>query len=161
MLFGATAEITADVNLDGEAYRVTLPRPNGPEACVWALADDWSPLFPGALPDEQRAYWNARLEDPEDPLDRHMLRPLAFRLARQVYGVPWWAAHRITEEAGDQHLMWQAWCVRHGFAPAGESADRIIASIVGWIMSGFEDPAQVKSWQTRTFMRPAGVRDEV
>lgn len=160
MLFGAVSEIAADVDLDGEAYRVTMSRPDGPEACVWALVDDWSPLFPGALPEEQRAYWLGRLEDEADPLDRHMLRPVAFRLAQQVYGVPWWAAHRITEEARDGHLMWQAWCIRHGFDPAGEPPDRIIASIVGWITSTFEDEAQVRSWQTRTFMRPAGVRSE-
>jgi hypothetical protein len=159
MLFGAAGDLEADVNLDGEAYRVTMPRPNGPDACVWALADDWSPLFPGNLPDEQRAYWTDRLEDPDDPLERAHLRPVAFRLAKQVYGVSWWAAHRITEEAAEGHLMWQAWCVRHGFSPAGEGADRIIASIVGWITAGFEDPAQLKSWQTRTFMRPAGVRE--
>lgn len=161
MLFGAAAPIEADVNLDGEAYRVTMPRPDGPLACVWALADDWSPLMPGALPDEQRAYWTGRLEDPEDPLDREHLRPLAFRLARQVYGVPWWAAHRITEEAQGASLMFAAWCVKHGFNPAHEPADRIIAAIVGWVASNFEDEAQAKSWQTRTFMRPAGVRDEV
>lgn len=161
MLFGAPMTIEADVNLDGEAYRVTMARPDGPAACMWALADDWSPLMPGALPDEQRAYWTSRLEDPEDALDRHMLRPLAFRLARQVYGVDWWAAHRITEQAHEGHLMWQAWCVSHAFDPARESADRIIASIVGWVASGFEEEAQAKSWQTRTFMRPAGVRGEV
>lgn len=161
MLFGAQATIDADVNLDGEAYRVTMPRPNGPDACMWALVDDWSPLMPGALPDEQRAYWDGRLEDPDDPLDREHLRPVAFRLARQVYGVDWWAAHRITEQARDGHLMWQAWCVKHAFDPAGESADRIIASIIGWIASGFEDEAQAKGWQQRTFMRPPGVRGEV
>lgn len=158
MLFGAAVDITADVDLDGEAFRVTMPRPNGPEACVWALADDWAPLFPGNLPDDQRAYWAARLEDDADPLTRAMLRPIAFRLATQVYGVPWWAAHRITEEVREGHLMWQAWCIRHGFNPAGESADRIIASIVGWVTAGFEDEAQIRSWHTRTFMRPPGVK---
>jgi len=161
VLFGAQATIEADVNLDGEAYRVTLPRPEGPSACLWALADNWHELMPGALPADQRAYWNDRLANPEDPLDRHMLRPVAFRLARQVYGVPWWAAHRITEDAAEGHLMWQAWCVKHGFNPAGETADRIIASMVGWVTSGLEDEAQAKSWHQRTFMRPPGVRDEV
>lgn len=161
MLFGAAAEITADVNLDGEAYRVTMLRPNGPTACMWALVDDWSHLLPGALPDEQRAYWTGRLADPDDGLDRHMLRPVAFRLARQVYGVPWWAAHRITAEASEGHLMWQAWCVKHAFNPASESADRIIASMVAQQLAGLEDEAQARGWQQRTFMRPPGVRDEV
>lgn len=161
MLFGAKGEIAADVNVDGDAFRVTLTRPNGPDACLWALADDWSHLFPGALPDEQRAYWNGRLEDDADPLDRHMLRPVAFRLARQVYGVDWWAAHRITEEASNAHLMWQAWCIKHAFRPADETPDRIIASMIGWVSSGWEEPAHAKSWQQRTFMKPPGVRGEV
>ena len=143
------------------AYRVTLLRPDGPTACLWALADNWHALMPGALPDEQRAYWESRLEDPEDSLDRHMLRPIAFRLARQVYGVPWWAAHRITEEASESHLMWQSWCIRHAFDPAHETPDRIIASIVGFISSQWDDAAQAKSWQIRTFMKPPGVRDGV
>lgn len=161
MLFGADTPATADIDLDGHAITVTMPQPSGPEACLWALADQWHHLMPGALPAQQRAYWQHRLADPEDPLDRHMLRPVAFRLAQQVYGVPWWAAHRITEEAAQAPLMWKAWCIRHAFRPVGESADRIIASIVGWVSSGWEDPAQAKSWQQKIFMRPPGVRGEV
>lgn len=161
MIFGAASPITADVTLDGEPLRVTMLRPDGPSACMWALIDNWAALFPGALPEEQGAYWNGRLADPEDPLDRHMLRPVAFRLARQVYGVPWWAAHRITEEAHQGYLMWQAWCVTHGFDPAAQPADRIIASIVAWTASRWEDAAQAQAWQQRIFMRPPGVRDEV
>jgi hypothetical protein len=160
MLFGTTSQVSTDVDVDGEAFTVTMDHPNGAEACMWAAADDWSRLFPGSLPDEQRAYWEDRLADPEDRLDRHMLQPVAFRLARQVYGVPWWAAHRITEEAVSAYLMWQAWCVKHGFDPAGESADRIIASIVGFVSSHWDDQAQAQSWQNRIFMRPTGVKDE-
>lgn len=158
MILGAELDITADVDLDGERLRVVLPRPDGPNACLWALTDDWMCLFPGSLPEDQRGYWTDRLEDPDDNLDRAALLPIAHELSQQVYGVPWWAAHRICEEAAQKHLMWEAWCIKHGFDASGEPAHRIIASIVGWVAEGWEDDSQAKAWSQKMFMRPKNAR---
>lgn len=158
MLFGARLEISADVDLDGEAYRVVVPRPKGVDACLWALGDEWWHLFPGSLPDDERAYWQDRLKDPTDPLTRAMLVPIAHKLAVQVYGVPWWTAHRMLEQAAESHLAWSSWCVSHGFRPEDEPADRIIASILGWVSANWDDESAAKSWSQKVFMRPKNAR---
>lgn len=151
-------DLHADFTLDGQKVRVTMPRPPGPAACMWALLDDWSPLLPGALPGEQAAYWAARLADPEDGLTRAQLRPVAFRLARQVYGVPWWSAHRILKEAADSYLSYQVWCVKKSFQPGEEPADRIVASCVAYLSGQWTEQAQAQSWSDRIFKNPPGVR---
>jgi hypothetical protein len=158
VLFGTSPDIVKDFTLDGKPVRVTMPRPHGPSACLWAVVDDWSLLMPGNLPEEQRAYWQDRLENPDDTLDRSMLRPVAFALAQQVYGVPWWAAHRILEETTSAYLAYQVWCTRRGFHPAEETADRIVASAVAWVSERWSEDSEAKSWQQRVYMPPAGVR---
>lgn len=158
MIFGLQATLQATIRLDGSDYLVYMDEPPGPEACLWALQDEWLPLFPGSLPAEQHAFWGDLLADPESPVSYAALRPLAFDLARQLYGVPWWAAHRITEQAAHAHIAYEGWTVRRGFAPAGQSARRIIASIVAWQAEQWVDEAEAKSWQQRMFMPPPGVR---
>lgn len=158
MIFGRPLALQATVRLDGETYLVHMDPPPGPDACLWALHDTWLALFPGALPDEQAAFWDERLTNPEDSLSYASLRPVAFELARQLYGVPWWAAHRITEEAAAAYLAYESWTVQRGFDPAGQPARRIIASIIAWASESWADEADVKSWQQRTFMPPPGVR---
>lgn len=158
MIFGRPIALQATVRLDGDTYLVHMDPPPGPDACLWALQDNWRALFPGALPDEQRAFWDERLTDPASAIGYASLRPVAFDLARQLYGVPWWAAHRITEEAASAYLGYEGWCLIHGFDPAGQPARRIIASIVTWISSGWTDESDAKSWQQRCFMPPPGVR---
>lgn len=158
MLFGAPQEISANVDLDGEAFRVVLPRPDGSTACLWALADAWWEMFPGSLPEGERDFWDDRLSDPDDPMSRSMLLPVAHQLANQVFGVPWWAAHRICEETAGQHMSWLAWCVKHGFEPSTSGAERLIASMVAFASEAWDDEAQAKSWSQKMFMRPKNAR---
>ncbi|MER6610235.1 hypothetical protein ABT282_31075 [Streptomyces sp. NPDC000927] len=157
-MFGGRLEIGADIDLDGSAYRITMPRPPGSEACLWALIDDWRLLVPGGLPEEQRSWWEDFLSDPESQHDWMVLRPAAFSIAKQVYGVPWWAAHRILKEAAEAYLSYQMWCVAKGFRPTDEPADRIVASAVAWISSQWTEESQAKTWQQATFMPPSGVK---
>lgn len=158
MIFGRPLALQATVRIDGDTYLVHMDQPPGGDACLWALQDTWLSLFPGALPEEQRAFWHERLTDPETSVGYAALRPVAFDLARQLYGVPWWAAHRITEEAAASHMAYEAWCVRRGFDATGQHARRIIASAVAWLSEGFTDEADAKAWHQRTFMPPPGVR---
>jgi len=157
-VFGTVAPVAVPVDMDGQAYLVTMEQPPGPLACTWAAADDWRPLFPGHLPDDQRAWWQERLEDPDDVLDYMALRPVAFAVAEQVYGMPWWAAHRILLEVAEEHLAWTVWCVRRGFDPEREDARRILASAVAYRVERMDGPAEVKGWSTRMFMPPPGVK---
>lgn len=157
MLFGLQLPIVVDADLDGDPIRVIMDQPDGPTACLWALVDDWSPLMPGALPAGQRRYWEDRLADPDDQLDRRALRPLAFALARRVYGVAWWTAHRILQEAAEARLAYETWCVAHGFDGRGQPAHRIVASAAAWAASTWSDEAQASSWTQRVSMPPPGV----
>lgn len=157
MLFGIRLPIVVDADLDGDPIRITMDHPDGSTACLWALLDDWKPLLPGALPDDQRAYWEDRLADPDDPLDWAALRPLAFAAARRVYGVAWWSAHRILQEAAEAPLLYEMWCVRHAFDPADQPAHRIVASAAACVASAWSDEAQATSWSQRVSMAPPGV----
>lgn len=158
MIFGLTTILQATARLDGSDYLVHMKEPPGPQACLWALQDEWLPLFPGALPTDQRAFWSELLADPDTPVSYTTLRPLAFELAQQLYGVPWWAAHRITEQAAHARIAYEGWTIRQGFDPAGQPARRIIASIVAWQSEQWSDEADATGWQQRTFMPPPGVR---
>ncbi|MFF4661942.1 hypothetical protein [Streptomyces sp. NPDC001282] len=158
MIFGLRAPLQTSVRLDGTDYLVYLPEPDGSEACVWALQDEWLRLFPRALPEDQQAFWDDLLTNPETAVSYATLRPIAFRLAQQLYGVPWWTAHRLTESAAQSLLAYEAWTVRKGFDPAGKPARRIIASVVAWQAEQWADEAEAKSWHQRMFMPPPGVR---
>lgn len=158
MIFGLPGRLHTTVRLDGDDYLVYMDPPQGPTACLWALQDEWLALFPGALPEDQRAFWDELLTKPESEVSYGTLRPVAFDLARQLYGVPWWAAHRITEEAAGSYIAYEGWCVRRAFYPEQHTARRIISSIVAWLAEGWSDETDAKSWQQRTFMPPPGVR---
>lgn len=157
MIFGLPVTLRAQVRIDGTDYVTYLDEPSGPEACSWALQDEWRLLFPGALPDDQQSFWTDLLTDPESAVSYSTLRPVAFRLAQQLYGVPWWAAHRITESAAQAHLAYESWTIRRGFDPKGQPARRIIASIVAWQADQWGEESEAKSWHQRTFMPPPGV----
>lgn len=157
MLFGYRTPIRLSANIDGEPVSAVMPVPPGPMACVWAYRNDWSLLFPGALPKDQLDWWHSRLEDPADHLDRHMLRPLALQAAHAIYGVPWWVAHRLMVQAADDYLSFQAWTVRRAFEPGREPADRIVAAAYAWRLSGFEKDTEATSWWAQLTAPPADV----
>lgn len=158
MIFGLATPLISSVRLDGEQYSIHMDPPPGPQACIWALQDTWIELFPRSLPEDQQAFWEERLADHESNLSYASLRPIAFDLASQLYGVPWWAAHRLTEEAAASHIAYEGWCVRRAFHPEQHTARRIISSIVAWTSEGWTDESEAKSWHQRTFMPPPGVR---
>lgn len=155
MLFGHRTPIRLQANIDREPIAAVLVVPPGPLACSWAHRNDWSLLFPGALPTDQRDWWERRLEDPGDHLDRHMLRPLALQAAHAVYGVPWWVAHRLLTQAADDYLSFQAFTIRRGFDPSRESADRIVAACYAWRLSGFEKETEATMWWAQLTTPPA------
>lgn len=157
MLFGAHVPIAVDAVVDGEHLQVSMECPDGPEACLWALSDQWTFLFPGALPEVQRRWWTSRMRDPSDALSLVHLRPIAFNLALQVYGVPWWSAHRILTETAQQRMGFEVWCVGHAFDPAGEPPHRIVAAAVAYLSSQLQTDEERQAWQARITMRPKGV----
>lgn len=157
MLFGAQIPISVNAVVDGTTVQVSMDTPPGPDACLWALSDRWLPLFPGNLPDDQRTWWVSRMRDPDDAHSLVHLRPIAFALAQQVYGVPWWSAHRILSEAAQHYMGFQVWCTSHGFDPAVEPAHRTVAAAVAWAGTQFTDDDDAQAWQRRISMRPKGV----
>ncbi|BDT39531.1 hypothetical protein [Streptomyces yaizuensis] len=136
--FGPPVVVDLDVDLDGEPLRISLPQPDGMAACEWAVWDDFLALFPGALPPDQYAYWRERMRDPSDPLTVGALQVIAYRVAERVYGVPWWAAHRLTLRAAASWWQFEAWSVTVGFDPRvpGTGAARIVGACWAFVSAG-------------------------
>ncbi|MEU0770636.1 hypothetical protein [Streptomyces albogriseolus] len=155
--FGPAALITLDVDLDGEQLRIELPRPPGLLACDWAAHDDWLSLFPEALPGEQRAYWHERMADPGDPLTARALQVIAYDLAEPVYGMPWWAAHRLCIKAAQSWWQFEAWCAANGMDPHadGVPATRLVGACWAWLAGGLEEQ-KAAAFHRETFEPPAG-----
>ncbi|MET7814224.1 hypothetical protein ABZT26_25675 [Streptomyces sp. NPDC005395] len=155
--FGVLPVIEHDVDLDGEALTIRLPQPPGLQACDWVAHDQWLALFPDALPEEQRAYWHERMADPADPLTAGVLRVIAYKLAEQVYGMPWWAAHRLTVRAAASWWQFEAWCAGHGFNPhvPGTPAVRLVGACWAWLAGGLEED-KLSAFHREVFEPPKG-----
>ncbi|MFJ9719885.1 hypothetical protein ACIRPQ_28835 [Streptomyces sp. NPDC101213] len=155
--FGLVPVIEHDIDLDGEALTVRLPQPPGLEACDWAAHDQWLSLFPDALPPEQRAYWHERMADPADPLNAGTLQVIAYDLAEYVYGMPWWAAHRLTVKAAAGWWQFEAWSAANNFDPhaPGTPASRLVGACWAWLAAGLEED-KLTAFHRETFEPPPG-----
>ncbi|MEU6932885.1 hypothetical protein AB0A05_27425 [Streptomyces sp. NPDC046374] len=155
--FGPPDVIGLDVDLDGEPLRIELPQPRGIDACTWAVRDDFLGLFPGALPDEQKQYWQERMRDPADPLTIRAIQAIGYRLGRLVFGVPWWAAHRLTTRCAANWWQYEAWTVTVGFDPRapGVPATRIIGACWAFLSAGL-DAEEGQELHDELWEAPAG-----
>lgn len=152
--FGPPTLVRVDVDLDGEPLSLELAQPDGMTAAGWSALDAFLQLFPGALPADQRAYWHERLADPADPLNMKAARAIAYRVADLVYGMPWWAAHRLTSRAAGAWWQYEAWTVDRGFDPRGASAARIAASCWAWAAAGCQTEAEGEALHREVFASP-------
>lgn len=150
--FGPPADVVAvDVDLDGEPLRVELDQPDGMTAAGWAALDDYPAMFPGALDPAQRGYWARRMADPADPLTMGAVRAIAYRLAQPLYGMDWWAAHRLCSRAAANWWQYEAWAVTRGFDPRTAPAARIAASCWAWAVSGCTEDGEAEALHREIF----------
>ncbi|MFJ4960269.1 hypothetical protein [Streptomyces sp. NPDC088739] len=158
--FGPPPLVVVDVDLDDEALAVELEQPDGMEAARWAALDDFLNLFPGALPDDQRAYWTERLADPDDPFTGRAARTVAYQIARAVYAVPWWTAHRLCSRAAAHWWAYEAWTVTKGFDPRTAPAARIVASCWAWAAAGADKDEDLEALRREVFEGPTDLGHE-
>ncbi|MFI7278504.1 hypothetical protein [Streptomyces sp. NPDC049879] len=153
--FGPPDVVHVDVDLDDEELAVELPQPPGMRAATWAALDNWLALFPNALPEDQAAYWRERMANPLDPLNAGAVRAISYQVAHRVYGMPWWAAHRLTARAAANWWQYEAWAVARGFDPRTASAARIAASCWAWAAAGCEKTEDLEDLHRDVFTGPA------
>jgi hypothetical protein len=155
--FGPPGLVVVDVDLDDEALAVELSQPDGMDAAAWAAKDDWPALFPGALPADQRAYWLDRLADPDDPFTGGAARVIAYQVGTEVYGMPWWAAHRLCARAAVHWWAYEAWTVTKGFEPRTATAARIAASCWAWAAAAVGSEEDLEALRLDIFEAPEGL----
>lgn len=158
--FGPPDAIAVDVDLDDAPYTIVLDQPHGWTAARWAALDAFLDLFPGALPEDQRAFWDDRLADPDDPMTNGAARMIAYALAKRVYGMEWWAAHRLCARAAANWWQYEAWSVTRGFDPRTAPAARIAASCWAWAAAQCDKEEDLDQLHRDVFTAPPGLGHE-
>jgi hypothetical protein len=89
--------LPAAIVLDGR--RIVLRAGSTPVLMRALARRNWMAFLPDLTRGKDQAYLNARLDDPEDPLDLLELSVAAQWAAAHVCQMPWWAAVRLAATA--------------------------------------------------------------
>ncbi|MFD7507895.1 hypothetical protein ACFV5N_00905 [Streptomyces sp. NPDC059853] len=153
MTFGPVSQGRLPFTVNGTAYSLLLPD-DGRVLAGIAASGQWSQIVPGLLDDHDWHEWMDRLRDPRDPLQYRVCWRVALGLSERIYGMPWWAAHRLCAIAVDQWRVYEPWTVTRGFDPGAAPAHRICASILAWARAGCQKESELARLDHTIFTPP-------
>lgn len=114
-------------------------------------AQRWPDLTLAAMSTADRTRVEERVFDPFDPLDLRHLWYAATVVTRAVTGMDWAPACRVAATVHAQWFWFQAWAIRHGFNPANEPVDRVLAGGYLWMVEAQENADEVQALDAKLF----------
>lgn len=137
----------------GKPYALEVPY-DGRVLAGWARAGAWTSLVPGCIHEDYEKEFYDRLADPRDPLGLRACHLIAMGLSEEIFGVPWWAAARLSATALESWRYFGAWAVEHQFDPSNAPAHRLISAVLAWIGSRVQDEKEARRVENEIFLPP-------
>lgn len=143
-----------------EGVELALAPYTGWQAAGWASVADWAAIVPRGLDAESFELVSEWLSDRDDPFTLGVCYYMAEQLAETIYGMPWWAAVRLSAMASTHWRYYSLWCAEHAFDPVRSSAPLICASSLKWLRDSAKDDAEWSIMETKVFLPPPARRQE-
>ncbi|MFR9675853.1 hypothetical protein [Streptomyces sp. TR02-1] len=144
MTFGPSG-LPLAFTIDGRAYE--LPDVGTRYLMDCLAAGDWIGLVPEAVAQPGRDELWYRLIDGRDPADFVAMQRIVCALAEEILGVTWHKAQRLAAAAAEHWLIFDGWCVEHGFDPLTSEPRRVLAAIQAWLRSTCTEDRQWRQIQ--------------
>jgi hypothetical protein len=139
--------------VDGVTYAIDVPG-DGRLLAEWAATGSWTALVPGCITEPYREEFYDRLADPHDALGLRACHHIVLGLSEEIFGVPWWAAARLSATVQASWRFFGAWAVSHGFNPSDEPGHRVMSAALAWIGSRVEDEKEARRVESEIFTPP-------
>ena len=156
---GGAIELPARFTVDGEVF--TVPRIATRELLLWLAADAWDMLVPWSLPPKQRLVLLRRWYDPADRFAYPHVWTINSRLLGRLAGTAsaatgdgYYPAVRIAAALVQNWMLFEGWCVRHGFDPLTQPLHRVIAAGYAVLLESCKDDTELTSQQARIWAPP-------
>lgn len=153
MVFGPVDSGLLPFTVDGHTYALDVP-PEGRLLAGWAATGTWTALVPGCIHPDYTEEFYARLADPRDALGLRACHHIALGLSEEIFGVPWWAAARLSATVQQSWRYFGAWAVQHGFNAQGEPAHRLVSAALAWLASRVQDEKEARRVEQEIFTPP-------